>query len=296
MVVDIKYHCNDEIIEWKWSSDSKLLPAPFWTSCFLIDGLLIDSGPPGGEVELKHFLHSLNNKQKLKKCIITHSHEDHCGGAAMIQSEFDIPIYASKKAIPLLEREKKYPDYRQITWGYPYHPFKAVPIEGSILSGSNKYKFEIVEIPGHAKEEIALIEEKQQWAIIADGIMPKYTMIFGKHTDIPEDISQIYHSLKKLDEITRNMDKLLIFTSGRGVFKDQKLFREKITEIENLHTKAFKFYKEAQKLGYNNKRLLRYITRKIFGKESFVGKLTRGGLSHQNLIISLLDWPLKVNS
>lgn len=293
MVVDIKHHCSGEIIEWKWSSDSKLLPAPFWTSCFLIDGLLIDSGAPGSVDDLRKFILSLDDDHKVKKCVITHSHEDHCGGAAMLQSEFNIPIYASKKALPLLKKKKNYPDYRRITWGFPYHPFDAKAIESSISTCKNKYRFDIIEIPGHAIEEIALLERTQEWAIIADGIMPKYTMIFGKTTDIPEDIFQIYESLRKIEEITEDMDNLVIFTAGRGIFKNRSMIKEKIEEIEDLHEKAFKFQKEAQNKGLDGKRFLKYITRKIFGKENFIGKLTRGGLSNQNLIMSLLEWPLE---
>lgn len=293
MVVQIQSHCNGEIIEWKWSSDNKLLPAPFWTSCFLIDGLLIDSGAPGGEDDLRKFLLSLDDTHMVQKCIITHSHEDHCGGAAMLKSEFNIPIYASKKAIPLLKKRKDYPDYRKITWGFPYRPFEAKPIENSISTFSSKYSFDLIEIPGHAMEEIALLEKTQEWAIIADGIMPKYTMIFGQSTDIPEDISQIYNSLKKIDKITKDMENLIIFTAGRGIFKDRTIIQEKISEIEKLHVMAFKYCKEAEDKGYSDKRLLKYIVRKMFNKESFVGKFTRGGLSNQNLIISLLEWPLE---
>jgi ribonuclease/clavin/mitogillin len=293
LVIQINYHCDNEIIEWKWSSDNELLPAPFWTSCFLIDGLLVDTGAPGGENDLKKFVKSLDREHMVKKCLITHSHEDHCGGAAMLQSEFNIPIYASKKAVPKLKKEKSYPEYRKITWGFPYHPFDAISIEESILTCSNKYKFDLIEIPGHADEEIALIEKRQQWAIVSDGLMPKYTMIFGKNTDIPEDISQIYNSLKLLDLNTKNMKNLVIFTSGRGNFNDQKIFREKITELEILHEKAFKYKEEAIQQGYRGKSLYRFIVRKMFGKESFIGQFTRGDLSIQNLILSLLEWPLE---
>lgn len=293
MVEKTIYHCDKEILEWKWSNDNELLPAPFWTSCFLIDGLLIDTGAPGGENELRSFIESIDKEKIVKKCLITHSHEDHCGGAAMLQSEFKIPIYASKTAIPLIRKEKDYPNYRKVTWGFPYRPFEALPVGESITTCSNKYTFDIIEIPGHAKEEIALIERQKQWAIIADGIMPKYTMIFGKNTDIPEDISQIYKSLKKLDEITKKMENLMIFTSGRGVFKDRKIFQEKIREIENLHINAFKYRDKARNQGYKGKLLLRFIVRKMFGKESFIGQFTRGDLSIQNLIISLLEWPFE---
>ena len=293
MVIHISYHCDNEIIEWKWSSNNELLPSPFWTSSFLIDGLLVDTGAPGGENDLKEFVKSLDREHMVKKCLITHSHEDHCGGAAMLQSEFNIPVYASKRAIPKLKKEKNYPEYRKITWGFPYRPFEAIPVVESILSCSNKYNFDLIEIPGHAEEEIALIEKKQQWAIVSDGLMPKYTMIFGKNTDIPEDISQIYNSLKLLDLITKNMKNLVIFTSGRGNFKDQKIFREKITELEILHEKAFKYKEVAIQQGYSGKSLYRFIVRKIFGKESFIGQFTRGDLSTKNLILSLLEWPLE---
>ncbi|MFW9948685.1 MAG: MBL fold metallo-hydrolase [Candidatus Thorarchaeota archaeon] len=292
MGVQILFHCNNEIIEWKWSSDHKLLPSPFWTSCFLIDGLLIDTGAPAGENDLKDFIKKFNKENMVKKCLITHSHEDHCGGAAMLQSEFNLPIYSSKKAIPKLKKEKSYPDYRKITWGFPYRPFQAIPVKKSISSGSSKYMFDLIEIPGHAEEEIALIEKTKQWAIISDGIMPKYTMIFGKNTDIPEDISKIYNSLRFLNNLTKNMENLIIFTSGRGVFKDQKVFQERITEIENLHENAYKYKEKGIIQGYSGKRLLKFIVRKMFGKESFVGQFTRGDLSIQNLIISLLEWPL----
>ena len=293
MVIQINYYCDNEIIEWKWSSDNELLPAPFWTSCFLIDGLLVDTGAPGGENDLKEFVESLDPEKMVKKCLITHSHEDHCGGAAMLQSEFNIPVYASKKAIPKLKKEKNYPEYRKITWGFPYSPFGAIPIEGSIFTCSKKYKFDLIEIPGHAEEEIALIEKQHQWAIVSDGLMPKYTMIFGKNTDIPEDISKIYNSLQHLDLVTKGMENLIIFTSGRGNFKDQKIFQEKITELEVLHKKAFNYKEEAIKQGYSGKSLYRYIIRKMFGKESFIGQFTRGDLSIQNLILSLLEWPLE---
>lgn len=292
MVVQIKYHCDSEIIEWMWSTDNNLLPAPFWTSAFLIDGLLIDSGAPASEDDLRKFINSLDDSEKVKECLITHSHEDHCGGAAMLQEEFNIPVYSSCTAIPLLKKPKDYPDYRRVTWGFPYRPFEAVPVGDSITTGNNKYKFDILEVDGHAKEEIALIEKEKQWAIIADAIMPKYIMIFGKNTDIPEDIHDIYESIKKLDDYTEGMDDLLIFTAGRGIFKGRKIFKDKIQEIEKLHEKAHSIKEQGVMREYKDKQLIKYILKQMFGKENFVGQFTRGDLSTQNLITSLLEWPL----
>ncbi len=115
MVVQKVHHCNNEILEWKWSSDNELMPQSFWTSIFLIDGLLIDAGAPGGVDDLRNFISSLNSENTVEKCVITHNHEDHCGGGRMLQKEFKIPVFASELAISLLRKEKNYPDYRQMT-------------------------------------------------------------------------------------------------------------------------------------------------------------------------------------
>jgi len=292
MVVQKVYHCNNEILEWKWSSDNKLMPQPFWTSIFLIDGLLIDAGAPGGVDDLRKFVKSLDSENMIEKCVITHNHEDHCGGGRMLQEEFSIPIFASKLAVPLLLKEKFYPDYRQMTWGKNYQPFQAKLLGDSIISKSGKYVFDVLETPGHASELVTLIERKQQWAFITDAVMPKYQLIFGKDTDIPEDISLIFQSINKLYNFTKGMDNLSLFTSGKGVFKGRSFLKDRLNEIKILHLKAHRFQNEAKQKGLQDKQLLRYVLKKMFKRENFVGTLTRGGLSHKNLIISLLEWPI----
>ncbi|NVM17207.1 MAG: MBL fold metallo-hydrolase [Candidatus Lokiarchaeota archaeon] len=292
MVVQRVYHCNNEILEWKWSSDNKLMPQPFWTSIFLIDGLLIDAGAPGGVEDLHKFVISLDSENMIEKCVITHNHEDHCGGGRMLQEEFNIPVFASKLAIPLLMKEKTYPDYRQMTWGVNFQPFQAELIKDSIDSKSGKYLFDVINTPGHAPEQISLIERKQQWAFITDAVMPKYQMIFGKDTDIPEDISLIYQSIKKLYELTMEMEDLLLFTSGKGVFKGRSFLKDRMDEINSLHLDAHRFHTEAKQQGLHGKQLLRYVLKEMYTRENFIGTLTRGGLSHKNLIISLLEWSI----
>ena len=296
MVVQKVYHCNNKILEWKWSSNSELMPQPFWTSAFLVDGLLIDAGAPGGVDHLRDLIKTLDSENMVEKCIITHNHEDHCGGGRMLKEEFSIPVFASKLAIPLLKKEKNYPDYRQMTWGTKYQPFQAELLEDTINTKSGKYCFDVIATPGHAPEQISLIERKQQWAFIADAVMPKYQMIFGKDTDIPEDISLIYQSIKKLYDFTEGMEMLFLFTSGNGVFKGRSFLKDRIDEIKNMHINAHKLKAEAEERKLSNKQVLRYILKKTFKRESFIGTLTRGGLSHKNLIISLLEWPIDYDS
>ena len=109
MVIQLNTFEDGKILEWKWASDNELIPNPFFTSCYYIDGILIDSGAPASVNDLRDFVKSISKKQKIIKCIITHAHEDHSGGAHLLNTEFNIPIYAHKKAIPLLKRESNYP-------------------------------------------------------------------------------------------------------------------------------------------------------------------------------------------
>jgi hypothetical protein len=70
------------------------------------------------------------------------------------------------------------------------------------------------------------------------------------------------------------MDNLLLFTSGKGVYRGRSFLKDRMDEINSLHLKAHRFQNEAKQKGLLDKQLL------------------RGGLSHKNLIESLLEWPM----
>jgi len=293
MAVRITYHCNNEILEWQWASDNELMPYPYFTSCYLVDGLLIDSGAPGGESDLREFVRSINHSQMIEKCFITHTHEDHAGGAHILNTEFNIPIYTSKKAKELLKTGNTYPRYRQMAWGPKLLPVNAEIIDKPIITKSKKYKFELIPMPGHAPELVALIEKNHQWAFVADAVQPKYKMLFGGKCDIQEDISLIYQSLQELYEFTEGMDELLIFSAGNGVFHGREFLIERMDEIQEKHKKVHESYNNFLKSGLSETQVIKKILREIFKKESIFGRLTQGDISKKNLIISLLNWQVK---
>lgn len=289
MVVKLNKYENKEVIQWKWASDNELIPTPFYTSCFFIDGILIDSGAPACVEELRAFIEPLTEEYDIK-CILTHSHEDHSGGAHMLQQELDIPIYADKSAIPSLKKEYTYPQYRQMTWGEKRLPVKAKEVPETVTSDSGRYTFKIFPIPGHAPDQFALLEDDQEWAFVADGVQPKYRMLFGKNSDIQEDIAVIYDSIKKLYKRTEGMNALKIFTSSRGIFTGRDFLQEKLSEIKSLHKKVHNVYDELSEEYEEEDRLMRKVLKQSLGRESVVGKLTGGDLSKMNLVKSLLQW------
>ena len=274
------FHCDQEILEWCWASDHELIHNPIWASCYFIDGLLIDSVAPGGVKEFRDFALSLD--QKIGACVLTHSHEDHAGGAHMLKNEFGVPIYASEKAIPLLKSGYSYPEYRQIAWGEEgVLPVEAEIIPDLIASMSGKYTFHILSIPGHAPDQIALIEKQQEWAFVSDGIQVRYKRIFGGSSDISENIFLIYQSIQEISRFTEKMPNLQIFLPGGKVF-GRELIDQKLQEIWNLHLEV----KEYVEQGFS----VDEIVVKIFGEEDIMASFTDGKLSKRNLVESLVKW------
>ncbi|MFX0183040.1 MAG: MBL fold metallo-hydrolase [Candidatus Hodarchaeota archaeon] len=281
MVTKINWYNNKAILEWLWASDNEMIARPHWTSCYLIDGVLIDSGPPGGVKEFRELIISLG-LENVMMCVLTHSHEDHIGGAHILQEEFEIPIYASRETIPIIKEGYTYPEYRQIVWGTEIHPVDAEPAPNPIYSKTGNYCFDLLPIPGHAPDQISLIEREKQWAFVADGVIPKYKRIFGTTSSIKEDISQIYQSIQSLYKFTNGMENLQIFSSGRGVFFGREYFLERMQEIMNLRMKVHELSEQGSSV--------EDITLNIFPGEDIFGILTNGELASRNLIQSLLEW------
>lgn len=292
MVTQIVKHENGKILEWKWASDNKLIPSPFFTSVYFIDGILIDTGAPGSVDDLRVFITSLLENNPIKFCLVTHTHEDHCGGAHMLQNEFNVPIYAHPEVLKKLKEDSTYPQYRQMAWGEKRLAVTAQKFPNSITSNSEKYSFEIFPMPGHAPEQIVLIEKKKQWVFAADAVQPKYKMIFGAASDIQEDIATIYDSINKLYEHTKEMGDLKIFLSGIGIYEGRKFLKEKMNEIKSLQREIHQLYEEESKKYDQEEKILQKVLKRKFRRETAVGKLTQGDLSIMNLIKSLLNWPL----
>src|SRR5207247_8357293 len=58
----------------------------YWTGVYLIDGLLVDSGPPN----LAHDVRRLVSNLAVRQCVTTHHHEDHSGNHGLLAAELRI--------------------------------------------------------------------------------------------------------------------------------------------------------------------------------------------------------------
>ena len=74
------------------------------------DMLLVDCGmsfpdeeTPGVDAVIPDFTYILDNKDKIKGLVVTHGHEDHIGAIPYLLREFNLPIYATRLTVGLIE-------------------------------------------------------------------------------------------------------------------------------------------------------------------------------------------------
>jgi ribonuclease J len=79
-------------------------------ACIEVDGriMLLDCGlmfpdldMPGIDLVLPDFTYLRENAERVEGCVITHGHEDHCGGLSYLLRELSFPIYGSELSLGL---------------------------------------------------------------------------------------------------------------------------------------------------------------------------------------------------
>lgn len=198
---------------------------------FIVDGLVIDTGPYSMSSDFTQFYQSYFVDQ----VVLTHSHEDHSGNASWFANQ-QIPIFCHRLGVEICSEDAPYPLYRQKTWG-ARKAFPAYPLSQKF--SSRQLDWEVIETPGHADDHVALFCHNK-------GIMFTGDLYVQPHTKIAmdtESIPEIIQSIKKL--LTYDFEAM--FCSHSGYFpngKDQ--LRTKLNYLEDLSGKIIQLYLEGK--------------------------------------------------
>jgi glyoxylase-like metal-dependent hydrolase (beta-lactamase superfamily II) len=251
-------------------SDGEVL---YWAAAYLVDGLLIDTGSSHTAEELLTYLED----KRVDQAYITHYHEDHIGGCALLKQKLNLKIWAQPDTISLIKEAPSLHPYQELVWGYP-DPADIQPLAEDRVKTEN-YSLQVVKTPGHSPDHSVLIEPGQGWCFSGDLFVSEKIKVLRPE----EDIGVIIKSMKKL--LGRDPDpgkEMTLFTSiGKVVPKGRKAIKACIGYLENLGIEARKLHYE---LGLSPEE----IVERLFDGESSMAALTGDQFSSKNLVNSLL--------
>ncbi|WP_347548298.1 MBL fold metallo-hydrolase [Pseudalkalibacillus hwajinpoensis] len=185
---------------------------------YLIDGLLIDSGPSRLQKEIVDYL----SNEIYHQLIFTHHHEDHTGNAAVLPG--NVPMYIHPSGIPLCKRKPHLPFYRRLFWG-SRKPFTPEGIDQQIKT--RDHTFELLHTPGHASDHLTLLEKDQGWLFSGD----LYVMSHPKSIFAFESIPDVIASLEKV----LTCEFKTVFCSHAGILPNgRKRLKEKLDYLQSI--------------------------------------------------------------
>ncbi len=240
----------------------------YFTTAYLVDGLLIDTGCAHTADELIAALEGCS----IRQIVNTHSHEDHVGANAQLQARTGAPIAAHALALPFLEVPDKWNlrPYQRLLWGLPS------PSRGTLLERiveTERYQFRVIHTPGHSPDHVCLYEEREGWLFSGD------TFIGGKDRSLRADynILEIIDSLR----ILAGLEPETLFTGSGTVRSDARQeIVSKIAYLEELKRRVRALHAKGMSISV--------IAGRLFGRETLIAYITLGHFSARNLVKSFI--------
>jgi glyoxylase-like metal-dependent hydrolase (beta-lactamase superfamily II) len=245
----------------------------YWTSAYLLDGVLIDSGPPHAAPELVEYLRD----KPLTAILNTHSHEDHIGANGLLQSNRQgLAIRAHPLALPVLadpSGEQPLQFYRRVIWGWP-EPSLGCPLADGELIETVQHCLRVLYTPGHSRDHLCLYEEQRGWLFSGD----LYVGGRDRGLRLDTDIWGVITSLKEVSKLDLNR----LFPGSASVKDEpQQALSRKIYYLESTGQRVLELHRRGWEVGA--------IARELFGGPMFIEGFTWGHFSRRNLVLSYIE-------
>jgi glyoxylase-like metal-dependent hydrolase (beta-lactamase superfamily II) len=155
----------------------------YWVNFYFYRGIVIDTGCPHTENEVRSFF----EKREVKAVLLTHYHEDHIGGA----NAFDTSVFAPEKSLYILKNPPVIPKYRQIVWGQP-EPVLAEPLKETM--NFDDVEIRVIETPGHSFDHVCFLIDDKLFS--GDLIVSTKQIVSMKEEDYVTTIESLKRVLK----------------------------------------------------------------------------------------------------
>lgn len=244
----------------------------YWTTAYLVDRLLIDTGCAHSAVELGRELQEIG----LDLIVNTHSHEDHIGANAIITTiKDDVRIFAHPAALPILAdpiKQQPLQPYRRWFWGWP-EPSAAQPLQRDSMIETGHYSFQVLFTPGHSTDHICLYEPSQGWLFTGDAFVGGRDRALLAGCDIWKMIDSL--------EILAGLPASYMFPGCARVRVEPEVeLRGKIDYYKQVGERVLALHEGGTSVSE--------IARQLFGGPMLIEMLTRGHFSRRRLVLSYL--------
>ncbi len=237
-----------------------------WVCAYLVDGLLIDTGPAFTAAELVEYLRD----QPPDQAVNTHFHEDHISANKFLQDAYQTQIFAHRKAVAKIGRPATLYPYQEEVWGYPV-PSAVTPLGDYVET--RKHRFEIIPTPGHERDHICLFEKNEGWLFTGDLYVTTRPVVCRQS----DDMRQILADLKML----RSLNPGILFPAPTHVVMNaMEKLNLVIAYLEDVGGKIDDLSASGRSPDD--------IRRELFGGEGIIYEATQHQFSSLNFVTSFL--------
>ncbi len=244
----------------------------YWTTAYLVDDLLIDTGCAFSARELLDTLAG----RRLQGIINTHTHEDHIGAnGSLQQSRPELPVLAHPAALPVLEhprQEQPLHPYRRIMWGWP-QPCRARAVADGEEISTGKRSLQVVFTPGHSPDHLCLWAPDEGWLFTGDLFVGGY----DRALRVDCDIRGIISSLRRIDGLAATT---MFPGSARVREQPAEAIADKIAYLERLGEQVHELHGQGRSTAQ--------IVRALCGGPMFIELFTLGHFTRSGLVRSYL--------
>jgi glyoxylase-like metal-dependent hydrolase (beta-lactamase superfamily II) len=244
----------------------------YWTTAYLVDGMLVDTGCAHSAPELVRALAGATPE----RIVNTHTHEDHIGANGRLQrGPAGLEILVHPLALPVLadpRRAQPLHPYRRVLWGWPEpSQGQAVP-DGAIIETAH-HSFQVIYTPGHSPDHLCLYEPRQGWLFTGD------LFVGGQERALRAGyaIWQIIASLRRMADLPATR---LFPGSARVRDNPAEALAAKIAYLETLGERVIELHRQGR--GVSD------IVRAVCGGPMLIELITLGHFTRRHLVLSYL--------